>query len=169
MAKETADPQALARKGFRNGELAAANLERLGGASDELIDQIAGVAGPDTALSSLAAIADRMGADKLLKVLAKDRELRQRLLVVLGTSEALGEFVARHPEFINDLSSSELSTAPISLDLRRSQMSTATNADELRINYYRKLLHLAWALVTKQQTFDPEYGHAPAQVETVAA
>jgi hypothetical protein len=22
----------------------------------------------------------------------------------------------------------------------------------------RKLLHLAWALVTKQQTFDPEYG-----------
>ncbi len=33
----------------------------------------------------------------------------------------------------------------------------------------RKLLHLAWALVTKQQTFDPEYGHAPAQVETVAA
>jgi transposase len=24
----------------------------------------------------------------------------------------------------------------------------------------RKLLHLAWALVTKQQNFDPEYGHA---------
>lgn len=33
----------------------------------------------------------------------------------------------------------------------------------------RKLLHLAWALVTKQQTFDPEYGHAADQVETVAA
>jgi len=24
----------------------------------------------------------------------------------------------------------------------------------------RKLLHLAWALVTKQQTFDPHYGQA---------
>lgn len=31
----------------------------------------------------------------------------------------------------------------------------------------RKLLHLAWALVTKQRTFDPEYGHPPT--EAVAA
>ncbi len=28
----------------------------------------------------------------------------------------------------------------------------------------RKLLHLAWALVTKQQSFDPEYGQPPAEV-----
>jgi transposase len=27
----------------------------------------------------------------------------------------------------------------------------------------RKLLHLAWALVTKQQTFDPKYGHCQAE------
>jgi transposase len=33
----------------------------------------------------------------------------------------------------------------------------------------RKLLQLAWALVTKQQTFDPEYGHAPAPLVTEAA
>lgn len=31
----------------------------------------------------------------------------------------------------------------------------------------RKLLHLAWALVTKQQSFDPEYGH-PKLVELAA-
>jgi transposase len=31
----------------------------------------------------------------------------------------------------------------------------------------RKLLHLAWALVTKQRTFDPEYGHPPT--EAIAA
>jgi transposase len=31
----------------------------------------------------------------------------------------------------------------------------------------RKLLHLAWALVTKQRTFDPEYGQA--QAEAIAA
>ena len=33
----------------------------------------------------------------------------------------------------------------------------------------RKLLHLAWALVTKQQSFDPEYGQPPPQTEGVAA
>jgi transposase len=33
----------------------------------------------------------------------------------------------------------------------------------------RKLLHLAWALVTKQQTFDPEYGHPADPDERVAA
>lgn len=26
-----------------------------------------------------------------------------------------------------------------------------------------KLLHLAWALVTKQRTFDPDYGTPPAE------
>ncbi|WP_332641865.1 bifunctional [glutamine synthetase] adenylyltransferase/[glutamine synthetase]-adenylyl-L-tyrosine phosphorylase [Aeromicrobium sp.] len=154
MAKDTADPQALARKGFRNGDLAVANFQRLGDVPDALVEQIASVAGPDTALSSLAAIADRMGAPKLLKQLEKDRELRQRLLVVLGTSEALGEFVARHPEFISDLGSSELSNEPISIDLRRSQMSTATNADELRVNYYRKLLHLAARDLTALTSFE---------------
>jgi glutamate-ammonia-ligase adenylyltransferase len=119
-----------------------------------LIDQIASVASPDTALSSLAAIADRMGAPKLLKQLAQDRDLRQRLLVVLGTSEALGSFVARHPEFISDLGSKELSNEPISLGLRRSQMSTATTAEELRVNYYRKLLHLAARDLTALTSFE---------------
>jgi transposase len=33
----------------------------------------------------------------------------------------------------------------------------------------RKLLHWAWALVTKQQRFDPEYGQAPAPAEGAAA
>ncbi len=154
MVTVASDAQALARKGFRNGELAVANLERLGDIPDALIEQIAGVAGPDTALASLTLIAERMGAPKLLKALAGDAELRQRLLVVLGTSEALGEFVARHPEFINDLSKDELSNEPISLDLRRSQMSTATTAEELRVNYYRKLLHLAARDLTALTTFE---------------
>lgn len=155
MAKDGAEyAQALARKGFRNGEMAVDNLQRLGDVPNALIDQIAGVAGPDTALSSLVAIGERMGAPELLTMLDGDRELRQRLLVVLGTSEALGEFVARHPEFISDLGSKELSNEPISLDLRRSQMSTATTAEELRVNYYRKLLHLAARDLTALTTFE---------------
>ena len=155
MARDTAEyAQALARKGFRNGEQAVANLQRLGEPPEALIDQIAGVAGPDTALVSLATIAERMGAARLLTMLDEDRQLRQRLLVVLGTSDALGDFLGRHPEFIADLGTDELSSTPIPLDLRRSQMSTATNADELRVNYYRKLLHLAARDLTALTTFE---------------
>ena len=155
MAKETArDAQALARRGFRNGELAVSNLQRLGKVPDALIDQIAGVAGPDTALASFTSIAERMGVPELLAMLDNDRELRQRLLVVLGTSEALGDFLGRHPEFVADLGRGELSKEPIPIDRRRSQMSTATNADELRINYHRKLLHLAARDLTALTTFE---------------
>jgi len=155
VAKETArDAQALARRGFRNGELAVSNLQRLGKVPDALIDQIAGVAGPDTALASFTSIAERMGVPELLAMLDNDRELRQRLLVVLGTSEALGDFLGRHPEFVADLGRGELSKEPIPIDRRRSQMSTATNADELRINYHRKLLHLAARDLTALTTFE---------------
>ena len=89
MVSETLE-LALARRGFRNGQSAAADLERLPDISDELVEQIAGVADPDTALHSLVAIAESWGQSKLLKALDGDDALRQRLLVVLGTSEALG-------------------------------------------------------------------------------
>jgi glutamate-ammonia-ligase adenylyltransferase len=144
----------LARKGFRNGEAAAANLARLGDVPADLVDQIASVAGPDTALTSLTAIAERVGPQALLAQLAGDAELRQRLLVVLGTSEALGDFLARHPEVVADLSSSALSPTPIPLDLRREQMLAATTADELRVAYHRKLLHIAARDLTALTTFE---------------
>jgi glutamate-ammonia-ligase adenylyltransferase len=145
---------ALARKGFRNGEAAAANLRLLGDMPDELVDQVASVASPDTALSSLVSIGERFGAAKLLKLLAGDDELRQRLLVVLGTSAALGDFLVRHPEFMTDLSTKVLSRTPISLDVRRKQMEKATTADELRVAYNRKLLHIAARDLTALTSFE---------------
>jgi glutamate-ammonia-ligase adenylyltransferase len=145
---------ALARKGFRNGEGAAHDLARLGDVPDSLIDQIAGVASPDTALSSLASIAEGYGVERLLRLLEADRELRQRLLVVLGTSEALGDFLARHPEHVEDLSTDELSLTPIPLDARRRQMAEATTADELRVGYFRKLLHIAARDLTALTSFE---------------
>ncbi|MEV7396014.1 bifunctional [glutamine synthetase] adenylyltransferase/[glutamine synthetase]-adenylyl-L-tyrosine phosphorylase [Aeromicrobium sp. NPDC092404] len=145
---------ALARKGFRNGEGAVADLTRLGAVPDALVDQIAGVASPDTALASLTNIAERFGTAELLDLLATDAELRQRLLVVLGTSEALGDFLVRHPEHVRDLSTAELSTTPISLDVRRRQMEEATTADELRVGYYRKLLHIAARDLTALTSFE---------------
>nr|WP_217361789.1 bifunctional [glutamine synthetase] adenylyltransferase/[glutamine synthetase]-adenylyl-L-tyrosine phosphorylase [Aeromicrobium stalagmiti] len=145
---------ALARKGFRDGDGAVADLESLGDVPDALVDQIASVASPDTALSSLASIGRRMGAAPLLDLLASDDELRLRLLVVLGTSEALGDFLTRHPEHVRDLAATELSPSPILLPKRRAQMEEATTADELRVAYYRKLLHIAARDLTALTSFE---------------
>ena len=153
MTSETLD-LTLARRGFRNGESAAADLERLPGISDELVEQIAGVADPDTALHSLVAIAESWGKPKLLKALEGDEELRQRLLVVLGTSEALGEFVSQHPDVIDDLAGDTLSRTPLPLAERREVMETASNADELRVAYRRMLLRLAARDLTALTSFE---------------
>jgi glutamate-ammonia-ligase adenylyltransferase len=145
---------ALARKGFRDGEGTVAHLATLGEVPNALIDQIATVASPDTALASLSAIGARMGSERLLAMLDADDQLRQRLLVVLGTSQALGDFLTRHPEYVADLSAEALSTTPIPLDVRRRQMEEATTADELRIGYYRKLLHIAARDLTALTLFE---------------
>lgn len=161
--------QTLARRGFRDGDGAAANLRRLGDAPESLIDQIAGVASPDTALATLATIAERRGAPELLSLLASDEELRQRLLVVLGTSEALGDFLVRHPEYIEDLGTNQLSPMPIALEARRGQMGAKT-ADELRVDYLRKLLHIAARDLTALTTFEQSSGElADLAVATLGA
>ncbi|QGG41002.1 bifunctional [glutamine synthetase] adenylyltransferase/[glutamine synthetase]-adenylyl-L-tyrosine phosphorylase [Aeromicrobium yanjiei] len=144
----------LARKGFRDGQAAVASLESLGDVPEALVDQIASVASPDAALSSLSSIASRMALGELLEMLASDDELRLRLLVVLGTSEALGDFLTRHPEHVRDLASTDLARRPIPLDLRRQQMEEATDADELRVAYHRKLLHIAARDLTALTTFE---------------
>ncbi|MGA9102004.1 bifunctional [glutamine synthetase] adenylyltransferase/[glutamine synthetase]-adenylyl-L-tyrosine phosphorylase [Aeromicrobium sp.] len=153
MASETLD-LTLARRGFRNGENAAANLERLPGISDELVEQIAGVADPDTALASLVAIAASWDTTKLLKTLEGDADLRQRVLVVLGTSEALGAFLSQHPEFIEELAGDTLSPTPLPLPERRAVMESATDADELRITYRRMLLRIAARDLTALTSFE---------------
>lgn len=147
-------PLTLARKGFRSGDAAVAHLDHIGGVSPQLIDQIASVASPDTALAAIAAIADSYGSAKLLKLLASDDVLRQRLLIVLGTSQALGEFLARRPEFLADLGDGELSATALPLDEQRRQMGSASTPDELRIHYRRKLLHIATRDLTALTTFE---------------
>ena len=136
MPSETPD---LTRRGFRNVDAAAAHLADLGEVDPDLLERIATVASPDTALSSLAAIARSLGADALRDRLA-DPDLRERLLVVLGTSEAMGDFLTRHPELVDELAGDQL-------DLRRREsaamladLAEAKNAAELRVTYYRQLL-----------------------------
>ena len=142
----------LARKGFRDTDVAEAMIARLGDDPGDLVERIAAVAGPDIALQSLAEIADAMGAAELRSLLVEP-ELRERLLVVLGTSRALGEFLARHPEHVADLSRAELSTRPLDLATMREQLSVATDPDALRVAYYRKLLHVAARDLNAYTTF----------------
>lgn len=145
---------ALARRGFRDGAAAAAHLARLEGVDDALVEQVASVASPDTALASLVAIAESWGVERLLATLRGDAELRQRLLIVLGTSEALGDFLARHPQHVEDLAADRLSPVPLGLDVMRQQLGDAADADALRVAYRRKLLHVAARDLTALTTFE---------------
>lgn len=153
MPTETSD-LALARRGFRDGHAAADNIALIEGIDDALIEQVATVASPDTALASLVAIADSLGAGPLLTMLRADDELRDRLLRVLGSSDALGHFIARHPEHVEQLGSDKLSRTPLTLEVMRRQIGTADDADELRVAYRRKLLHVAARDLTGLTTFE---------------
>ena len=145
----------LSRLGFRSPEAAAARLAEIDGCPDDLVEQVAQVADPDTCLASLARIAEHIdgGAPALVALLSGDEELRLRLLVVLGTSEALGDFLARHPEYVTDLAEGELLTRPATIDEYRAWMRTATDADELRVQYHRALLRIAARDLTALTSF----------------
>ncbi|MDF1703573.1 MAG: bifunctional [glutamine synthetase] adenylyltransferase/[glutamine synthetase]-adenylyl-L-tyrosine phosphorylase [Aeromicrobium sp.] len=136
MPSETPD---LTRRGFRNVDAATAHLADLGEVDPGLVERIATVASPDTALASLAAIARSLGADVLRERLT-DPELRERLLVVLGTSEAMGDFLVRHPEMLGELAGDQLDLHRRDADAMRAELAEATDAAELRVTYYRQLL-----------------------------
>ena len=108
------------------------------------------VANPDT----LAAIAETWGTDRLLKALKADRDLRQRLLIVLGTSEALGSFLARHPDVIAELAADALSHTPVPLADLRMEMEQAKTAIDLRVAYQRMLLGIAARDLTALTSFE---------------
>lgn len=138
MPDETLD-LALERRGFRQVEQSVAHARSLGDDAAALLDDIAKVASPDTALASLAAIADAWGLDRLTAALA-DRVLRERLLIVLGTSEALGSFLVRHPELVLELGPDRLSLGARDIDQMRTELAEAHDADALRVTYFRQLL-----------------------------
>lgn len=131
----TIEELTLARRGFRDGALAARRLAALGNPPDELVDAVVETAAPDVALASLEAIGRTRGLEWLLAELG-DPTLRARLLAVLGASQALGEFVARHPEVIADLAGN------LAKDWSQI-LGSADDADSLRVAHHRALLRIA--------------------------
>ena len=129
----------------------------------DLLADLGLAADPDSALLLLVRIlesADEREAARLTGVLSADHDLRRRLIEVIGMSEALGEFLARHPDEWQVLADTEsLAAAPSARDARR-RMLSAVGAepeltdpvaagsgedvlDRLRIEYRKSLLGIA--------------------------
>lgn len=124
----------LARLGFLDGERAEELLAALS-LTEEQVARLADVADPDQALDSLMGLVDH-GAQKF-----NDVELFSNLVSVLGSSRALGEFLNRHPEFLNDLSSEQLNRP---FDDVLDWVQQTTTPEKLVIAYRRGLLRIAW-------------------------
>lgn len=130
---------------------------------DALVTDLSGAADPDTALLLLARIVEagtEQQAQRLVKALGADGELRRRLIEVVGMSVALGEFLARHPDEWQVLADGEeLARGPSSREMRAELLAAvranpedplpvagATDEsvlDALRVAYRRCLLGIA--------------------------
>lgn len=125
----------------------------------ELLSSLSGVADPDLALVMLERFFERCDA-QIKSLFQHDQDFRGRLLDVLGMSEALGDFLVRHPEQVVVLADGEaLSRPPIATEVRArllvaigaeplSELATArddstSTLDALRIAYRRELLGIA--------------------------
>jgi len=92
----------LARLGFADPARAVVLLSDPGlvVVGDAAVDDLALAPDPDLALGTLARVTDTRAAAALAFVaqLDVDEKLRERAFAVLGTSEALGDHLARHPD-----------------------------------------------------------------------
>lgn len=132
-------------------------------ADGEVIADLGGAADPDQALLLLVRIleaSDDAGARRLTSALVADDDLRRRLIEMIGMSEALGEFLERHPEEWQVLGDAEVLAEAPAFSRMRVDLLTAVGAhpedpqprasghdeatlDALRIGYRRLLLGIA--------------------------
>ena len=140
----------LLRLGFDEPDAALATLTGLP-VPEELLALFGRTADPDLALAALVRLAEAVDdRAALLEELADDEGTAMRLLTVLGASEALGDYLTRHPEHWRDLCDPELgSTRPTAYFLRDHLLAAvdglgpAEARDALRVDYRRLLLRLA--------------------------
>jgi glutamate-ammonia-ligase adenylyltransferase len=157
----------------------------------ELLGALADAADPDLALAALARLPRDTGP---LAALREDAGLRTRLAAVLGSSAALGDHLARHPEGWRLLRGAQPLACPSAADLRAELLlatgsdpgaaepvagtgpagtppgagQVATPADPaaaLRVAYRQRLLHLAARDLTGQITL----GETAAELADLAA
>ncbi|MFJ6717387.1 bifunctional [glutamine synthetase] adenylyltransferase/[glutamine synthetase]-adenylyl-L-tyrosine phosphorylase [Streptomyces sp. NPDC091259] len=140
----------LLRSGFTDPSAAARLLESAVLASVRtdpvLLDALGATADPDLALLGLVRLAEAQQTDELpvlLDTLLSAKPLRDRLLGVLGASEALADHLARHPRDWQALVTYEaVDLHPGLADFERG-LAGAHDPVTLRIAYRRCLLSIA--------------------------
>ncbi|GGW31186.1 bifunctional [glutamine synthetase] adenylyltransferase/[glutamine synthetase]-adenylyl-L-tyrosine phosphorylase [Streptomyces xantholiticus] len=111
-----------------------------------LLDALGATADPDLALRSLVRLAEaheRGERRRFLDNLITAKPLRDRLLGVLGASEALGDHLARHPRDWYALATYESADLHPGVEDFERGLADATDAVSLRVSYRRCLLAIA--------------------------
>ncbi|WP_030659164.1 MULTISPECIES: bifunctional [glutamine synthetase] adenylyltransferase/[glutamine synthetase]-adenylyl-L-tyrosine phosphorylase [Streptomyces] len=140
----------LLRSGFTDPSAAARLLdtEALAAvrADPVLLDALGATADPDLALRGLVRLAEAQPSGELpglLDTLVSAKPLRDRLLGVLGASEALGDHLARHPRDWIDLVTYEAADLHPGLPEFERGLADAHDPVALRVAYRRCLLSIA--------------------------
>ncbi|WP_019885755.1 bifunctional [glutamine synthetase] adenylyltransferase/[glutamine synthetase]-adenylyl-L-tyrosine phosphorylase [Streptomyces purpureus] len=111
-----------------------------------LLDALGATADPDLALRGLVRLVEAQPDDQrhgLLSTLIGAKPLRDRLLGVLGASEALGDHLARHPGDWRALAAYESADLHPGVAEFERGLADATDAVSLRVAYRRCLLAIA--------------------------
>ncbi|MFJ3923880.1 bifunctional [glutamine synthetase] adenylyltransferase/[glutamine synthetase]-adenylyl-L-tyrosine phosphorylase [Streptomyces sp. NPDC090022] len=141
----------LLRSGFTDPSAAARLLDAdaLAPARTDpvLLDAFGATADPDLALRALVRLAEAQPDDEarrtLLSTLVSAKPLRDRLLGVLGASEALGDHLARHPQDWHALVTYEAADLHPGLAEFEAGLADAHDLVSLRVGYRRCLLSIA--------------------------
>ncbi|MFD9380802.1 bifunctional [glutamine synthetase] adenylyltransferase/[glutamine synthetase]-adenylyl-L-tyrosine phosphorylase [Streptomyces sp. NPDC059999] len=111
-----------------------------------LLDALGATADPDLALLGLVRLAEAQRPEELrvlLDTLVSAKPLRDRLLGVLGASEALGDHLARHPQDWQALVTYEAADLHPGLAEFERGLADAHDPVQLRVSYRRCLLSIA--------------------------
>ncbi|MER7465178.1 bifunctional [glutamine synthetase] adenylyltransferase/[glutamine synthetase]-adenylyl-L-tyrosine phosphorylase [Streptomyces sp. NPDC097981] len=140
----------LLRSGFTDPSAAARLLDSDALASVRtdpvLLDALGATADPDLALLGLVRLAEAQSNDErpvLLDTLVSAKPLRDRLLGVLGASEALADHLARHPRDWHALVTYEAADLHPGLAEFEQGLAQAHDPVALRVAYRRCLLSIA--------------------------
>ncbi len=143
--------------------IAGGPIAALAAQDESVLASLGATADPDQAvllLTRLLESCDPATAARIGKGLLADADLRGRLFDVLGTSEALGEFLIRHPVAVDDLADADaIAVAPSATAMREALLvavgaspqhpepvasaGDAVVLDALRVAYRRQLLGIA--------------------------
>ncbi|MFI8432542.1 bifunctional [glutamine synthetase] adenylyltransferase/[glutamine synthetase]-adenylyl-L-tyrosine phosphorylase [Streptomyces sp. NPDC079020] len=111
-----------------------------------LLEALGATADPDLALRGLVRLVEAQDEDErqvLLDTLVTAKPLRDRLLGVLGASEALGDHLARHPRDWHALVTYEAADLHPGIAEFEQGLADAVDPDSLRVSYRRCLLGIA--------------------------